>query len=49
MTREEWQQIKAILHNALEVPRAERAAYLDGACNGNAQLRGGSGIAARFA
>ena len=39
MTREEWQQIKAILHNALEVPRAERAAYLDGACNGNTQLR----------
>src|SRR5215471_12608857 len=39
MTREEWQQIKAILHNALEIPPDERTAYLDGACDGNIELR----------
>ena len=40
MKREEWQRIKEVLHNALDVPRAERAAYLDRTCNGNAELRG---------
>ena len=25
MTREEWQRVKEVLHNALDVPRAERA------------------------
>ncbi len=40
MTREEWQHVKEVLHNALDVPRAERAAYLDGVCNGNTELRG---------
>ncbi|MEO8371042.1 MAG: protein kinase [Candidatus Solibacter sp.] len=39
MTREEWQHVKEVLNNALDVPRAERAAYLDGVCNGNSQLR----------
>jgi eukaryotic-like serine/threonine-protein kinase len=40
MKREEWQRVKEILHNALEVSDAERAEYLDEACNGNADLRG---------
>jgi non-specific serine/threonine protein kinase/serine/threonine-protein kinase len=40
MNREEWQRIKEILHNAIDVPRAERAAYLDQTCNGNPKLRG---------
>ncbi|MCU1234289.1 MAG: serine/threonine protein kinase with repeat [Candidatus Solibacter sp.] len=39
MTREEWQRVKEILHTALDVPTAERASYLDGACNGDARLR----------
>src|SRR4051794_6804271 len=39
MTREEWQRIKEILHTALDVPTAERAQYLDSACNGDLQLR----------
>ena len=39
MTREEWQHVKEILHTALEVPRADRAAYLDQTCDGNADLR----------
>ncbi len=29
MKREEWQRVKEILHNAMEVSDAERAAYLD--------------------
>jgi len=40
MTKEEWQHVKEILHNALDIPRAERAAFLDQACNGNGELRG---------
>src|SRR5258705_13498655 len=39
MKREEWQRIKEVLHNALDIPRAERAAYLDQTCNGNSELR----------
>src|SRR4051794_17893511 len=39
MTREEWQHVKEILHNALDLPRAERPAFLDHACNGNVELR----------
>src|SRR5258705_12605477 len=39
MKREEWQRIKELLHNALDIPRAERPAYLDKTCNGNAELR----------
>lgn len=30
--------VKEILHTALEVPRADRAAYLDRTCDGNADL-----------
>ncbi len=40
MTREEWQHVKEVLHNALEVPPAGRAAYLDKACNDNTAIRG---------
>jgi len=40
MTRETWQRVKEILHNALERPAAERAAYLDEACAGERELRG---------
>src|SRR5215470_6811636 len=39
MTREEWQRVKEILHNALDIPRAERSRYLDGACNGDLGIR----------
>ncbi|MEO8597431.1 MAG: protein kinase [Candidatus Solibacter sp.] len=40
MTKEEWQHVKEVLHNALDVPRADRSAFLDQACNGNTELRG---------
>jgi serine/threonine protein kinase/tetratricopeptide (TPR) repeat protein len=40
MTREEWQRVKDILHNALDVPGAARAQFLDEACNGDTALRG---------
>ncbi len=40
MTREEWQHVKEILHNALDLPRSGRAAFLDGVCNGDLALRG---------
>ena len=39
MKREEWQRIKEVLHTALDIPGAERPAYLDKTCNGNAELR----------
>ena len=39
MTREEWQRVKEILHTALDVPAADRAGYLDKACNGDTGLR----------
>ena len=39
MTREEWQRVKEVLHNALEIPPAEREGFLDEACNGDAELR----------
>ena len=32
MTPESWQQVKEILHRALELPEADRTAYLDRAC-----------------
>ena len=34
-----WQKVKTIFHTALECPRAQRAAYLDKACQGDAALR----------
>jgi non-specific serine/threonine protein kinase/serine/threonine-protein kinase len=39
MTREEWQRVKEILHDALELPRAGRTEFLDRSCNGNTELR----------
>jgi eukaryotic-like serine/threonine-protein kinase len=39
MTPEEWQHVKQILHIALDIPNAERARYLDEACNGDIKLR----------
>ena len=40
MTPAEWSAVKEILSEALERPPAERSAYLDRACGGNADLRG---------
>jgi len=40
MTPERWQQIKSIYQAALDHPPGERAAYLDAACAGDADLRG---------
>jgi non-specific serine/threonine protein kinase/serine/threonine-protein kinase len=39
MTREEWQRVKEVLHGALDMPEPERAAFLDAACAGIADLR----------
>ena len=39
MDPEYWQQIKILLHSALERPPAERPAFLDQACSGNRTLR----------
>jgi eukaryotic-like serine/threonine-protein kinase len=39
MTREEWQRVKEVLHEALELPRAGRTEFLDRVCNGNAEFR----------
>ncbi len=39
MNREDWQKVKDVLHEALEMPRAGRTEYLDGACAGNPALR----------
>ncbi len=39
MTPERWQQIKSLLHEALERDPHERKAFLDEACAGDAELR----------
>src|SRR6058998_2010158 len=39
MKPEHWQQIKILLHSALERAPAERPAFLDQACSGNPTLR----------
>ncbi|PYS56943.1 MAG: hypothetical protein DMF74_27335, partial [Acidobacteria bacterium] len=39
MNPEHWQQIKILLHSALERAPAERPAFLDQACSGNPTLR----------
>lgn len=39
MTAERWQQIDQLLDAALELPSAERAAYLDQACSNDSELR----------
>ena len=39
MTSEHWQQVKELLHSALQREPAERVAYLEEACRGDASLR----------
>ena len=39
MTPERWQQIKAVLEEALECDPLERESYLDEACAGDPDLR----------
>ena len=39
MTPERWQQVERLYHVAQEQPPAERAAFLDAACAGDADLR----------
>jgi non-specific serine/threonine protein kinase/serine/threonine-protein kinase len=40
MTPERWAQIKQIVQAALDLPEAERAAYIGSAADGDAELRG---------
>jgi len=39
VTPERWQQVKAVVARALELPLVERAAYVDVACSADAELR----------
>jgi non-specific serine/threonine protein kinase/serine/threonine-protein kinase len=39
MNIEEWQRVKQVLHEALELPRAGRTEFLDRECAGNQSLR----------
>jgi len=39
MIPERWQQVKAIFHDASDCPASGRAAFLDAACAGDAELR----------
>src|SRR5207237_6797409 len=39
MTAETWEQLKSLFNSALEVEESRRAAFLDQACEGNAELR----------
>jgi non-specific serine/threonine protein kinase/serine/threonine-protein kinase len=39
MTREEWQKVKELLHQALDLPRAGRTEFLNRECSSNAELR----------
>ncbi|MBC7929532.1 MAG: hypothetical protein H7Z38_03095, partial [Rubrivivax sp.] len=39
MTPERWQRIKELFHAAIERAPAERRAFLDEACAGDAQMR----------
>ncbi|MBD0370953.1 MAG: PD40 domain-containing protein [Pyrinomonadaceae bacterium] len=39
MNPERWKQVKEIFHAALEVAPAERVAFLDKACSGDAEIR----------
>ncbi|HUE01937.1 MAG TPA: protein kinase [Bryobacteraceae bacterium] len=39
MSAEEWEQVKNIFEAALSVPEAQREAYLEGVCGGNAPLK----------
>lgn len=39
MNRERWEQVRNLLESALERPPGERAAFLEDACGGDAELR----------
>jgi serine/threonine-protein kinase len=39
MTPERWKRVEQVFESALEHPPAERAAYLDLACQGDSSLR----------
>ncbi|HEV7683659.1 MAG TPA: serine/threonine-protein kinase, partial [Pyrinomonadaceae bacterium] len=39
MTPEQWQKVEAVLQEALDLPKHERAPFLDQACAGDEQLR----------
>lgn len=39
LTAQQWAKVTEIFHGALDVPADERAAYLNNACNGDAELR----------
>ena len=39
MTPETWRRVKDILNDALELPASARAAFLDSACGGDAEVR----------
>ncbi|HUS12639.1 MAG TPA: serine/threonine-protein kinase [Pyrinomonadaceae bacterium] len=38
MTPEQWQEVEAVLQDALDCPPGERASFLDGACAGDQRL-----------
>jgi len=40
LPREDWDRIQEIFLEAVDLPPAERAAFLDRACNSNAEVRG---------
>ena len=39
MTPERWQQVRDVLHSAMQLPSADRPAFLDRHCNGDTALR----------
>ena len=39
MTPERWQQIRDVLHGAMQLPSEDRAAFLDQHCAGDTALR----------
>jgi hypothetical protein len=39
VTPERWAQIEELFHRAAECDRAQRASLLEGACNGDSELR----------
>src|SRR5215472_11731329 len=40
MSQERWQTVEGLFHAALERPQEQRQAWLDGACDGDTELRG---------
>jgi hypothetical protein len=39
MDQESWLKVEEVFHAALERPREQRQEWLDGACDGDAELR----------